>query len=66
VIAGGSGDGLGLLAKRGRWLGGGDEQAPVLGRAALGIYQGRRAAPLAARTRAALASLTAHPGPGPA
>ena len=34
--------------------------------APLGIYQDRPAAPLAARTRTALASLTAHPGPGPA
>jgi len=34
-------------------------------RQALGIYQDRRAAPLAERTRAALASLADHPGPRP-
>ena len=41
-------------------LAGARDQAAASLRAALGIYQDRRAAPLAARTRTALASLTAH------
>jgi len=47
-------------------LAGARDQAEASLHQALGIYQDRRAAPLAERTRAALASLAAHPTTGPA
>jgi hypothetical protein len=45
-------------------LAGAPEQSAASLRAALQIYEGRRATALAQRARAALASLTAQPGPG--
>jgi predicted ATPase/DNA-binding SARP family transcriptional activator len=46
-------------------LAGACDQAAVSLRAALRIYEDRRAVLLAERTRTTLANLTAHPGPGP-
>jgi tetratricopeptide (TPR) repeat protein len=46
-------------------LAGAREEAEACLRQALRIYQDRGAVPLADRTRAALASLAARPGPGP-
>jgi tetratricopeptide (TPR) repeat protein len=47
-------------------LAGAPDQAEASLRTALGIYHDRRAVPLAERTRAAMASLAAHPTTGPA
>lgn len=47
-------------------LAGATDQAAACLRTALGIYQDRRAVPLAGRTRAALASLAGHSGTRPA
>ena len=47
-------------------LAGDRDQAEASLRQALGIYQDRRAVPLAERTRTTLASLTTHPGTAPA
>ena len=44
-------------------LAGASEQARASLHAALGIYKGRRATPLADQAAATLASLTAHPAP---